>query len=224
MLIDDVILYGNDLKEQLIALGYDVFYSPTAVGITSFIQEFHPDLLFLDIELHENKDGIEVCKEVSVAYPSLPIIIISSHSDPAIKEQAVSSGALSYVEKPLTARLLAAYVERYITEVEELETLSEEINIDFRQQLIYFSDGSISTISPIQTLMLRILYDKKGEYVTLEELESAVWGDINRPDNSAAVIYNNISSIRRLFKPTQNTFLRSIRGVGYLLLVGEVRS
>ena len=83
MLIDDVITYGDDLKEKLERYGYQVYYSPTAIGIVNFINEFDPDLLFLDIELNENKNGIEVCREVNQLFPKLPIIIISSFAGQA---------------------------------------------------------------------------------------------------------------------------------------------
>lgn len=223
MLIDDYLSYGLDLSNQLKDFGYEVYYSPTAEGIFSYIEKFNPQILFLDIELNESRNGIEVCKEVSTTHKELPIIIISSHSGIDVKEKAIEVGAQSYVEKPLSSKLLAAYIERYVPE-NPFDALEFEIDIDFQRQLISFSDGSMATLTPVQCLMLRKLYDHLGEYVTLYDFIDTVWGRRSKPDNADAIIYNNIASIRQLLRPANNTFLRTKRGFGYYLLLGKNES
>lgn len=223
MLIDDYISYGVDLSNQLKGFGYEVYYSPTAEGICDFIDKFNPQILFLDIELNESRNGIEVCKEVATTYKELPIIIISSHSRIDVKEKAVEAGALSYVEKPLSSKLLTAYVERYIPD-SPFDSLEYEIEVDFKEQLISFSDGSMATLTPIQCQMFRILYDHLGEYVTVYDFVETVWNSRSKPENAHAIIYNNIASIRQLLKPAMNTFLRTKRGMGYYLMLGKNES
>ncbi|MDO5017532.1 MAG: response regulator, partial [Porphyromonas sp.] len=221
MLIDDIITYGYDLKEKLEGYGYEVYYSPTAVGIVDFINDFGPNLLFLDIELNENKNGIEVCREVSHLFPKLPIIIISSFAGQEIKTEAITAGALSYVEKPLTAQLLDAYIKRYSSSVTVRPKQKKEIMIDVAQQLIYFSDGSIVGISPTQTRILEILEENERTNVRFEEIKHYLWKGHNLPENSDAIIYNEVSRIRRIInKYTKNSFLRSIHGVGYRFING----
>lgn len=222
MLIDDIITYGDDLKEKLEGFGYKVYYSPTAVGIANFINDFAPELLFLDVELNENKNGIEVCREVSKLFPELPIIIISSFAGQDIKTEAITAGALSYVEKPLTAQLLDAYIKRYSTSVTVRPKQKKEMMIDFSQQLIYFSDGSIAGISPTQVQILKLLEEQERKNVRFEDIKNYLWRDNNQPENADAIIYNEVSRIRRIInKYTKNTFLRSIHGVGYCFINGE---
>lgn len=222
MLIDDVITYGDDLKAKLEDYGYKVYYSPTAVGIIHFINEFSPDLLFLDVELNENKNGIEVCREVNKLFPELPIIIISSFAGQDVKTEAISAGALSYVEKPLTAQLLDAYIERYTNLVTVLPKQKKEMMIDFAQQLIYFSDGSIVGISPTQSQILKMLEERERKNVRFDDIKNYLWRDNNQPENADAIIYNEVSRIRSIInKYTKNTFLRSIHGVGYCFINGE---
>lgn len=219
MLIDDVLKYGYDLKSKLEELGYDVYYSPTAHGIMDFIKDYQPELLFLDIELREDRNGIEVCEEVTRTYPDLLVIIISSHADPSVKVKAVKAGALSYVEKPLTAQLLAAYAERYSKAPNEQY---REMEIDFGEQMIYFADGSIVGISPMQSQMLKLLNEREGKNVTFAELKAHLWGEEQLPTNADGVIYNAISSIRRIInRYTVNSYLRSIHGIGYCFINGE---
>lgn len=223
MLIDDVITYGDDLKEKLEKYGYQVYYSPTAIGIVNFINEFDPDLLFLDIELNENKNGIEVCREVNQLFPKLPIIIISSFAGQDTKIEAIKAGALSYVEKPLTAQLLDAYIERYTTSNRVLHKQEKEMKIDFAQQFIYFSDGSIVSISPTQAQILKILDEHERKDVRFDDIKNYLWREDNQPENANAIIYNEVSRLRRIInKYTKHTFLRSIHGVGYCFINGEI--
>lgn len=223
MLIDDVITYGDDLKAKLEDYGYNVYYSPTAVGIINFINEFSPDLLFLDVELNENKNGIEVCREVNNLFPELPIIIISSFAGQDIKTEAITAGALSYVEKPLTAQLLDTYIKRYTTSVIVQPKQKKEMVIDFTQQLIYFSDGSIAGISPTQSEILKILEKQERKNVIFDDIKNYLWRDNEQPENANAIIYNEVSRIRRIInKYTKNSFLRSIHGVGYCFINGEI--
>lgn len=222
MLIDDVITYGDDLRAKLEEYGYRVYYSPTAVGIINFINDFNPDLLFLDVELNENKNGIEVCREVIHLFPKLPIIIISSFAGQDVKTEAITAGALSYVEKPLTAKLLDAYIKRYTTPAQVQPKQKKEMMIDFTQQLIYFSDGSIGRISPTQTLILKILEEEEGNNVRFDDLKNQLWKDDEQPENANAIIYNEVSKIRRIInKYTKKSFLRSIHGIGYRFINGE---
>lgn len=223
MLIDDVITYGDDLKAKLEDYGYNVYYSPTAVGIINFINEFSPDLLFLDVGLNENKNGIEVCREVNNLFPELPIIIISSFAGQDVKTEAITAGALSYVEKPLTAQLLDAYIKRYTTSVIVHPKQKKEMMIDFTQQLIYFSDGSIAGISPTQSEILKILEKQERKNVIFDDIKNHLWRDNEQPENANAIIYNEVSRIRRIInKYTKNSFLRSIHGVGYCFINGEI--
>lgn len=222
MLIDDVITYGDDLKAKLEEYGYDVFYSRTAVGIINSITEFSPDLLFLDVELNESKNGIEVCREVNKLFPELPIIIISSFIDQDIKTEAILAGALSYVEKPLTAQLLDAYIGRYTNLVTALPKQKKEMMIDFGQQLIYFPDGSIVGISPTQAQILKILEERERTNVRFDDIKNYLWRQNHQPENANAIIYNEVSRIRSIInKYTKNTFLRSIHGIGYCFINGE---
>lgn len=222
MLIDDTITFGNDLKDKLQSYGYEVFYSPTAVGIHNWINQFDPALLFLDVELKGEKSGIEVCREVNHLFPDLPIIIISSHAGQEVKTDAISAGAISYVEKPLTALLLDAYIRRHTPSATVQARQKKEMVIDSNQQLIYFYDGSIVGISPTQSQILKILEEREGKNLKFDDIKNHLWGEDKLPKNADAVIYNEVSRIRRIInKYTKNTFLRSIRGVGYCFINGE---
>lgn len=217
ILIDDSVSYCEPLCRQLEESGYLVHYSPSAEDLEDWIETFHPDILFLDIELQDNISGIDICKSLQARHSALPIIMISNHDELHIRTRAVETGAISYIQKPLSAKLLSAYVERFVSEGKQVQP-QEELEIDFARQIIRFADGNISSISPTQTLILKKLYDNKGTYLSAGELMDAVWGQKSRPARAESIICNTISTLRQILMHAPTTYLRSKRGIGYGLI------
>ena len=65
------------------------------------------DIILLDINLPK-KDGITVLEEVMAAKPDMCIIMLSSHSEEAYGEIALTKGAACYIEKGETSKLVEA--------------------------------------------------------------------------------------------------------------------
>lgn len=61
-------------------------------------QQNHPDWVFMDIEMKE-KDGLTATREICAFFPDARIVIITKHSDPAMREAALKAGACDYVIK-----------------------------------------------------------------------------------------------------------------------------
>ncbi|MFM0630795.1 response regulator transcription factor [Paraburkholderia xenovorans] len=62
-----------------------------------------PACVILDYEL-PGIDGLELQRRV--APTGVPIIFVTGHDDPAVRETALASGAAGYLEKPFDGRIL----------------------------------------------------------------------------------------------------------------------
>lgn len=230
LLVDDTIYFGEELSEQLGALGFEVLYLSTPMGMEAVIRDFAPDLLFLDIDLGVGQSGIEICGEIRHAYPHLPVILISSHTEPETREQGIRAGARGFVGKPLTASLLEAYAHLYVDKKEVGDARADEIYADlrplgrlkvsFKRGLIFYPNDEAMSISPIQCSILRVMMDRMGEEVTMDEIMEGVWGR-NSSVSSPAGVYTAISMLRKLLRFDEGIRFRSVRGVGYRLDVED---
>ena len=58
--------------------------------------------------------------------------------------------------------------------------------------------------------------------VRFDDLKNQLWKNDEQPENANAIIYNEVSKIRRIInKYTKKSFLRSIHGIGYRFINGE---
>lgn len=64
-----------------------------------------PDALLMDIHLEDGLDGLTLTSELSRKM-QVPVIVISGTSDPAVMARVADSGALGFIEKPVSAGAL----------------------------------------------------------------------------------------------------------------------
>lgn len=95
------ILSQNHPEVRLLASGFSV-----ADGKT-LLQQFNPDLLFLDIEM---PDGLGFDLLESIEQPDFSVIFITAHNQYAIK--AIRFGALDYLLKPIQIEELRAALDK----------------------------------------------------------------------------------------------------------------
>lgn len=73
-------------------------HAMTAASCMAFLREQVPDVMLMDVNLPD-KSGIELCKEVTLAYPDIRIIGLSSFNQQSFIEKMLESGASGYVLK-----------------------------------------------------------------------------------------------------------------------------
>ena len=75
------------------------------------LQAIDPHLLVLDIEM-PHISGIELCQVIRnhSYWRRLPVLFLSVHTDLAIREQALTSGADDFINKPVIAKQLAVRI------------------------------------------------------------------------------------------------------------------
>ena len=74
------------------------------------IQRTQPDVVILDLFLGES-DGLQLTKIIRSSYPSLPILILSLHSESIFAESCVRIGANGYLMKSDAAEHLVQAIQ-----------------------------------------------------------------------------------------------------------------
>lgn len=72
--------------------------APDGRKVVSEVRRLHPDLVLMDIKLPRTS-GLAVARNIRKFLGDIPILFISSLTEPRLREEAVSIGALGFLEK-----------------------------------------------------------------------------------------------------------------------------
>ncbi|MFW0768267.1 sigma-54-dependent response regulator transcription factor ZraR [Trabulsiella odontotermitis] len=100
LVVDDDISHCTILQALLRGWGYDVTLSYNGRQALEQVRERIFDLVLCDIRMAE-MDGIETLKEIKAYNPAIPILIMTAFSSIETAVEAIKSGALDYLTKPL---------------------------------------------------------------------------------------------------------------------------
>lgn len=64
-----------------------------------------PDCIVLDLQM-PNLNGLELLQCLVKLGASIPVLMITAHDEPAMKERCFAAGAIAYLRKPLDDRVL----------------------------------------------------------------------------------------------------------------------
>src|SRR5882762_3788986 len=100
LIIDDDRDLCTLLNRYLTENGFDVTEIYHGGEAIRWVEQNRPDLVLCDLRL-EDMDGIDVLKRIKERYISLPVIMITAYSDIRTSVNAMRTGALDYLTKPL---------------------------------------------------------------------------------------------------------------------------
>lgn len=130
LIVEDEPVIVLDIEESLIALGYEVVaVADCAEAALAAIDQTHPDLVLMDIQLRGDQTGIEIANQVWQQY-HLPVVFLTAHADEATLAQMGTVQLFGYIVKPFEIRDLRVVLEvalrRYQTEVAIQKALEQE--------------------------------------------------------------------------------------------------
>ena len=80
LVVDDDIDILFVIEHLLRLKGFDVRTHATGMGIPNIVIQYAPDLILLDVML-PGKKGTEVCKELKIINPDIPVILFSANPE-----------------------------------------------------------------------------------------------------------------------------------------------
>ena len=128
-----------------------------------FLASFAPQIpscLLVDAKLG-GMQGIQLIQHLNAMGCRPPTIMISGHADVAVAVEAMKSGALDFVEKPLDPLMLRAAVERALTEARNQHDVQTE-----RQEVLI----KLGKLSTRQRQVLHLMLEGKSSKVIAAQL------------------------------------------------------
>ena len=190
-----------------------------AAGLEMF-RAAAPSVLVLDLSL-PGTPGQDVCREISQAAPSLPIIILSAKTEVMDKVLLLELGAHDYVTKPFSPRELLARVRtamRRSTRPALTETFQfSDVKVDFTKMELW-REGKLVQLTSQEFKVLKFMIQNAERVLSREELLNHVWGYKNYP--STRTVDNHILRLRQKLEkdPANPLHFRTVHSSGYKFL------
>jgi CheY-like chemotaxis protein len=111
LLVEDEAITAMSIRKDLERMGYEVS-DPIGTGeeaIRKALTE-KPSVILMDINIIGDMDGIEAVEKIH-DLAMIPVIYMSGYSNQAIKERAIKTGPLAYLEKPVNVREIQHILE-----------------------------------------------------------------------------------------------------------------
>lgn len=225
LIVEDELNLRVSLQEFLTDKGY---YCQSASNCTEakdifLYKDFAPKVILMDIGLPDG-DGIELAKELRSIRQDFILLFLSAQNDPETKYNGLEMGAEDYITKPFDLRELTLRLNKALTTHTALENYNDEIElghlkIKFKSYEVTNADGSIVSLGQKECAILELLYNKKNQVVSRDEIIDKVWGIDAFPSNRT--VDNYIVKLRRWIETdtSKTAEIKSIRGVGYQLYI-----
>jgi PAS domain S-box-containing protein len=111
LVVEDESIVAKDIQQTLIRLGYDVpATASSAQNAFAKLEEIDPDLVFLDIKLKGELDGIHIAEHIKKTY-DIPVIFLTSFVDKNTLDRAKITEPYGYIVKPFSESDLQTTVE-----------------------------------------------------------------------------------------------------------------
>ncbi|TAJ44590.1 response regulator [Methanofollis fontis] len=117
MVVEDDGIIAFDIMIRLQELGYpDIEYAMSGEDALHYLSLHPVDLIFMDITLGGNMDGIQTAAAVRGRY-GIPVVFLTAHSDISMREKAMDAGPAGYILKPFGDEDLQTAIERALSSV-----------------------------------------------------------------------------------------------------------
>ena len=115
LIVDDDIVSGMILEEYLYNFNYYIHIVNNGENALKWVRRLKPDLILLDIMM-PGISGFDVCERLKKDKTTrdIPVLFISSLSDPDSHKKAIELGAGGFIIKPFNKKFVRAYVNLFL--------------------------------------------------------------------------------------------------------------
>lgn len=219
-----LIVEDDDDTTQVVSMlletaGYTTHAVDNAVEALAEISAMPPDLVLLDVNLPD-MNGLDLLKQVR-ENSSLPMIVLSGHTQERDKVVALEAGADDYMDKPFSPEELVARVGALLRRVRWTPPMDPKVTIRNLELDLARRQASIRGtrlhLTPTEYDILVMLMRNPGQTISHDEILRAVWGENFEGDYS--VLRVNISRLRQKLEenPRYPTYIVTVAGQGYTM-------
>ncbi|MDH3975774.1 MAG: response regulator [Deltaproteobacteria bacterium] len=213
LLVEDDPLIGDAVKTALTQDGYAVDWVTDGEDAIAALALNEHELLILDLGL-PLQSGIDVLKSMRRRGNEIPVIILTARDTVQDRIKGLDSGADDYMIKPFDLNELSARIRalgrRKGGQASPL-IIHGPVTLDPASHRVTCYGKNID-ISHREFSLLSVLMNNKDKVVSKEQLEESLYSWNEEIESNTIEVY-----IHHLRKKLGPDFIRTVRGVGYIL-------
>ena len=213
LLVEDDKILGSSLKKALEKHAYGVDWLQDGESALAALQDSDFEMVILDVNLPK-VSGIEVLKTTRQKKNTIPILLLTARDTPLQKVEGLDSGADDYLVKPFDLDELLARLRALIRRREgrtESVLKCADVEIDPAAKVVRQAGNQV-TMTAKEFQLLKLLMERAGKYITKSDIEYALYSAENAVESNTTEV-----TIYNLRKKLGSDFIKSIRGVGYMV-------
>ncbi|MCR9191160.1 MAG: response regulator [Gammaproteobacteria bacterium] len=213
LLVEDDELLGDAVKTGLTQFGYIVDWVKNGEIARTVVQTESFDLIILDLGLPK-VSGITLLHTIRQSNDKTPIIILTARESIDDRIKGLDAGADDYITKPFDLDELGARVRaltrRSLGRADAIIHYGN-LTIDPAAHTVCL-DGQSINVPRREFALLQKLVESSGHVLSREQLMQSMYSWDEEVDSNALEVH-----IHNLRKKLNAHFIRTIRGVGYLV-------
>ena len=203
--------------------GFETEIAATGREALEKFESFNPDLILLDVMLPE-LSGLEVLRRIRKT-SNVPIILVTARGETYDKVNGLDAGADDYIPKPFEIEELLARMRALLRRIgfagngaplhlknRDLEMIPESMKVTLK--------GQDLTLSKTEFMMLKMFLEKMNQVMTRDQIIDAIWGKDHYLDENTVDVY--VGYLRtKIDMPAKETYIKTVRGMGYMMIDGS---
>ena len=219
LLVDDEPDVIEILTYNLSNQGYEIFSANDGIKAIKVANKILPNLIIMDVMM-PNMDGIEACELLrkNSKFNNTIIMFLSARGEDFSYVAAFDAGADDYVTKPIKPKVLMSKVKSLLRRFKSFENFDDVIEVgDFiidREKYSVIKNQKQYSLPRKEFELIFLLASNIDKVITREKIMNKVWGsEVVVGDRTIDV------HIRKLREKFGNEYFKTIKGVGYKLIV-----
>jgi DNA-binding response OmpR family regulator len=213
LFVEDDRSLAAGLSKALRSEGFVVNHVDNGKDALHVVAVESPDIVVLDLGLPD-MDGLEVLRRLRQSGSSTPVLVLTARSSIDARVAGLDLGADDYLPKPfeipeLLARLRV--IERRLSSVQDSTIRLGEIELDTLSREVR-RNGETVDLARREYMLLKALMENAGKIQARESLENQLYAWGEEIASNALEVH-----VHHLRKKLGNDFIKTVRGVGYVV-------
>lgn len=212
--VEDEVNIRENLTTTLNLMCNKTFACSNAKEALDLFHKEQIDMILSDISMPQ-MSGLEFAKLIRKENKTIPIILLSAHTDTPYLLEATRLKLIDYITKPVDFNSLKDALVRAVEEIIE----SGNFHIMFENNITYnvakkslFVENEEQHLTGKEIALLEFLFQNKGKVVSTQQIKNALWEDeFNATDAALKAVLNKLRS--KIGKQS----IKNVSGIGYQL-------
>ena len=215
LIVEDEKRLAQLLKDSISNSFFSVVIASNGEDGLKKFKSFKPDIIITDIMM-PFCDGLEMTLQIKELDESIPIIVLSAHSDKEKLLKAIDLGINKYFIKPFDPEELLEHINKLALKLnkQKQSKLKEDFIFD-NNSLSLYKNNSLISLTKREKELFYLLIKHKNQLVTTKDLKENLWND----EVNDEVLRTFIKRVRI---KTSKDLIENVSGQGYLISVLDI--